>query len=273
MLLLAARLGLRALDIANITFNNINWECNKITLVQSKTGKEIELPLLANIGEAIIDCLKYGRKNSTLPQIFLYTRAPYAALSGSAVSACITHLIEVYGVNTEERKHGLHSMRHSLASRFLENREPLPVISEALGHQKTSSTMFYLRIDYVLAWGLSNTHDSGFFQELLEQALQKHGHPKIFNTYQGSEFTANTFTKMLNDRDIKISMDGKGRALDTIFVERLWRRVKYEYLYLSRPETGIALYEGLSEYFDHCNSTRMHQSLSYKTLEEVYKAA
>ena len=126
---------------------------------------------------------------------------------------------------------------------------------------------------YVLAWGLSNTHDSGFCQELLEQALQKHGHPEIFNTDQGSEFTANAFTKILNDRYIKINMDGKGRALDNIFVERLWRSVKYEYIYLSRPETGIALYEGLSEYFDHYNSTRMHQSLSYKTPEDVYMVA
>ena len=147
ILLLATRLGLRASDIANITFNNFNWECNKIKLVQLKTGKEIELPLLANIGEAIIDYLKYGRKKSTLPNVFLYTRAPYVALSGDAISACITHLIELSGVNTVERKHGAHSMRHSLASRFLENREPLPVISEALGHCKTSSTMFYLSID------------------------------------------------------------------------------------------------------------------------------
>lgn len=126
---------------------------------------------------------------------------------------------------------------------------------------------------YVLAWGISNTHDSGFCQELLEQALEKHGHPEIFNTDQGSEFTANAFTKILNDRDIRISMDGKGRALDNIFVERLWRSVKYEYIYLSRPETGIALFDGLTEYFDHYNSNRMHQSLSYKTPEEVYLAA
>ncbi len=147
ILLLASRLGLRASDIANITFNNLNWECNKITLVQLKTGRVIELPLLANIGEAIIDYLKYGRRKSALPNVFLYTRAPYAALSGSAISACITHLIELSGVNTVERMHGAHSMRHSLASRFLENRETLPVISEALGHSETSSTMFYLRID------------------------------------------------------------------------------------------------------------------------------
>lgn len=147
ILLLATRLGLRASDIANITFENINWECEKIKLVQLKTGREIELPLLANIGEAIIDYLKYSRRKSALPNVFLYTRAPYAALSGSAISACITHLIELSGVNTVERKHGAHSMRHSLASRFLENREPLPVISEALGHCETSSTMFYLRID------------------------------------------------------------------------------------------------------------------------------
>ena len=147
MLLLATRLGLRASDIANMTFNNIDWGCNKITLIQSKTSKKIDLPLLADVGEAIIDYLKYGRKKSILAYIFLYTRAPYAPLTGDAVSASISHLIKVSGVDTSERRHGAHSMRHSLASRFLENREPIPVISEALGHQKTSSTMFYLRID------------------------------------------------------------------------------------------------------------------------------
>ena len=126
---------------------------------------------------------------------------------------------------------------------------------------------------FVLAWGISNTHDSDFCQELLEQALSKHGHPQIFNTDQGSEFTAKGFTKILNDRNIKISMDGKGRALDNVFVERLWRSVKYEYAYINRPATGITLFEGLTDYFEHYNCKRMYQSLSYKTPEEVYMAA
>ena len=147
MMLLATRLGLRASDIAQLTFDNISWEKSRITLSQFKTGKEIELPLLANVGEAIIDYLKHGRKKSELPQIFLYTRAPFAEITSAAVSAVITHQIDLSGIDTTGRKHGAHSMRHSLASRFLEHQESIPVISEALGHQNTDSTMSYLRID------------------------------------------------------------------------------------------------------------------------------
>ena len=88
---------------------------------------------------------------------------------------------------------------------------------------------------YVLAWGISNTHDSEFCQELLKEAISNYGKPEIFNTDQGSEFTANKFTKILLDNDIQISMDGKGRALDNIFIERLWRSVKYEYRLHNEP--------------------------------------
>lgn len=126
---------------------------------------------------------------------------------------------------------------------------------------------------YVLAWGISNTHDSEFCQVLLKQALEKHGSPEIFNTDQGSEFTATAFTNILNDRKISISMDGKGRCLDNIFVERLWRSVKYEYIYLTRPENGIDLFNGLTGYFEHYNTTRYHQALNYETPEKIYLAA
>lgn len=129
------------------------------------------------------------------------------------------------------------------------------------------------RGNYVLSWGISNTHDSGFCQEVLQQALERHGKPEIFNTDQGSEFTASAFTKILNDKDIRISMNGKGRALDNIFVERLWRSVKYEYIYLNRPENGMELYDGLTEYFNLYNKCRLHQSLNYMTPESVYMAA
>ena len=147
MMLLATRLGLRASDIAHLTFDNISWENSRITLSQFKTGKEIELPLLADVGEAIIDYLKHGRKRSESPQVFLYTRAPFAEITSDAVSAAITHQIDLSGIDTTGRKHGSHSMRHSLASRFLEHRVYISVISEALGHQNTDSTMSYLRID------------------------------------------------------------------------------------------------------------------------------
>jgi len=145
--LLASRLGLRASDIAHLTFGNIDWENSTITLSQYKTGKKIELPLLVEVGEAIIDYLKYGRKRSASPKVFLYTRAPFTAMTNNAVAGTLGHIVDASGVDTTGRKHGAHSMRHSLASRFLENQESIPVISEALGHQSTTTTMSYLRID------------------------------------------------------------------------------------------------------------------------------
>ena len=97
--------------------------------------------------------------------------------------------------------------------------------------------------------------------------------PEIFNTDQGSEFTAIKFIKILQDNGILISMDGKGRALDNIFIERLWRSVKYEYLYLSNPTAGRELYDGLADYFNTYNREQLHQSLGYTTPESIYLAA
>ena len=147
MILLATRLGLRASDIAHLAFDNIDWEISTITFSQFKTGKKIELPLLVDVGEAIIDYLKYGRKRSESPKIFLYTRAPFTAMTNAAVAGALGRTVDASGVDTTGRKHGAHAMRHSLASRFLENKESIPVISEALGHQSTTTTMSYLRID------------------------------------------------------------------------------------------------------------------------------
>ena len=147
MMLLATRLGLRASDIAQLSFDNINWESNTIHLTQLKTGNLIELPLLVDVGEAIIDYLKYGRKKANSLKIFLYTRAPFTAMTNAAVAGALGSIIESSGVDITDRRHGSHAMRHSLASRFLENRVSMPVISEALGHQTTDSTMSYLRID------------------------------------------------------------------------------------------------------------------------------
>ncbi|MBC8456628.1 MAG: tyrosine-type recombinase/integrase, partial [Deltaproteobacteria bacterium] len=126
---------------------NIDWENSSITFSQFKTGKKIELPLLVDVGGAIIDYLKYGRKKSESPNIFLYTRAPFTAMTNAAVAGTLGRTVDASGVDTTGRKHGAHAMRHSLASRFLENKESIPVISEALGHQSTTTTMSYLRID------------------------------------------------------------------------------------------------------------------------------
>jgi len=114
---------------------------------------------------------------------------------------------------------------------------------------------------YVVSWGISNTLDVGFCVKTLERAISTHGRPEIFNTDQGAQFTSNAFTSVLSENNIKISMDGKGRYLDNIFVERLWRSVKYEYLYLTLPKDGVELFHGLQDYFKHYNHERPHQGI------------
>jgi putative transposase len=124
---------------------------------------------------------------------------------------------------------------------------------------------------YVLAWQLSNTLDGLFCLDALELALAQ-GRPDIFNTDQGAQFTALAFTSRLETARIRISMDGRGRALDNVFVERLWRSVKYEHVYLYEHETVLALEKGLRGYFGFYNHERPHQSLSYQTPAEVHSA-
>lgn len=147
MLLLASRLGLRASDIAHLQFSNIDWEKNEIRLVQHKTGNSITLPLLNDVGSAIIDYLKYGRFKSESQQVFISSRAPYIPANKSIVCSAIREVITKSKVETEGRRHGPHSLRHSLACCLLKNEVSMPVISETLGHTKTDTTMTYLRID------------------------------------------------------------------------------------------------------------------------------
>jgi putative transposase len=126
---------------------------------------------------------------------------------------------------------------------------------------------------YVVNWSLSNTMTAEWCSEVVTEAIRQHGKPEIMNTDQGSQFTSEVFTGLLNENNIQISMDGKGRAIDNIFVERLWRTVKYEHLYLRVPEDGVKLYEGLNEYFSFYNNERLHQSLAYKTPDICYQKA
>lgn len=123
---------------------------------------------------------------------------------------------------------------------------------------------------YVLSWRLSNTLEGAFCREALEESLAGNK-PEIFNTDQGTQFTSNEFQEILaNEKDIKVSMDGKGRALDNIFIERFWRSLKYEYVYLHSQSDGKELYQGIKSYIDFYNNRRVHQSLGYKTPAEVY---
>lgn len=125
---------------------------------------------------------------------------------------------------------------------------------------------------YVLSWRLSNSLDNDFCIEALEDALQQ-GCPTIFNTDQGAQFTSKNHIDILKSKGIKISMDGKGRAFDNIFVERLWRTVKYEEVFIKGYETGLDAKRGLSTYFPFYNTKRFHQSLDYNTPHEVHYAS
>jgi len=122
----------------------------------------------------------------------------------------------------------------------------------------------------VLAWRLSNTLDASFCTDALEEAISKYGRPEIFNTDQGSQFTSGAFTEILDTHGISISMDGRGRWIDNVFIERLWRSVKYEDVYLKAYGSLIEVRRGLTAYFEFYNQKRRHQGLDDRTPDEVY---
>ena len=124
----------------------------------------------------------------------------------------------------------------------------------------------------VLAWRLSNTMDVGFCVMALEEALARFGPPDIFNTDQGSQFTSFAFTAVLKDAEIRISMDGRGRWMDNVFIERLWRSLKYECVYLHAFETGSELRVGLTRWIGYYNADRPHSGLAGQTPDEAYRA-
>lgn len=126
---------------------------------------------------------------------------------------------------------------------------------------------------YVVGWDLSNSMTSEWCVGALKEAMARYGKPEIINSDQGCQFTADHYIDLLKENDIQISMDGKGRALDNIFIERLWRSVKQEYVYLNPCETGNDLWKGLNEYFQFYNTKRPHQSLNDLAPDKLYSPA
>lgn len=124
---------------------------------------------------------------------------------------------------------------------------------------------------FVVGWGISNTMSAEWCVDIVEQAIQTHGKPEIINSDQGSQFTSEIYVNTLNHHEIQISMDGKGRATDNIFIERLWRTVKYENIYIYVYEDGLSLYHGLNKYFSFYNGERGHQSLDNQTPATKYE--
>lgn len=149
IILLIARLGLRSSDVAGLAFSNIDWENDMIRLSQVKTGNPLELPLLEDVGKAIINYLKNARPKTDDSHVFVRQVPPYTGFKPGCVGKLVRSRLQRSGIHLEGRKKGSHALRHSLARRLLEHEVPLPVISEILGHADTETTMAYLRIDTV----------------------------------------------------------------------------------------------------------------------------
>ncbi len=123
---------------------------------------------------------------------------------------------------------------------------------------------------FVVGWAISNSLEATGTLEVLKEAIRQHGKPEIINSDQGSQFTCPLWIEYLESEEIRISMDGKGRAIDNIFIERLWRSVKYNCVYIKCPEDGLELYSMLQEYFDYYNSHRCHQGIDHKIPAQLY---
>jgi len=147
ILVLAAYLGLRASDIARLRFENLHWDQNTIILRQYKTGKNISLPLLPVVGNALLDYIQYGRPKSDEQYIFLLVISPFLPIRQQTIAGIINRRFSYAGFKSTNRRHGGHALRYSLVKELLNNKQSLPVISEVLGHKNASSTRHYIRID------------------------------------------------------------------------------------------------------------------------------
>ena len=126
---------------------------------------------------------------------------------------------------------------------------------------------------YVLNWSISNTMDAEWVSKVMQETIDEHGKPEIVNTDQGSQYTSDQFSSTVLGNDIKLSMDGKGRATDNAFIETLWKSIKYEKIYLNPPSNGLQLYKMVVEYFDFYNYKRRHSNLNDEVPHKVYRQA
>ncbi len=245
---------------------------NRSTYYLEDQGESIEnLELMRLIDEEYTRHPFYGRRKMTA----------YLRRQGRSVNEKRTsRLMKLMGLRAIYQKPRL-SIGSNESKKFpyllggIEAQRPNHIWSTDITYIRTATGFLYLAavIDwysrYVLSWTISNSLEVDFCLEALEKAL-KFGLPEFFNTDQGVQFTSNIFINRLQQENIKISMDGKGRCHDNIFVERLWRSVKYEEVYLNEYQNGTETYEGLHRYFLFYNDERPHMSLGYKTPREVH---
>ena len=236
---------------------------------------ELELTLLGLIDEQYTRRPFYGSRNMVS---FLKTRGYWVNRKRVQRLMRILGLAGMAPGPNTSRPHPQHKVYPYLLRGVVVTR-PNQVWSTDITYIRLAHGFVYLVavIDWysrkVLSWRISNTLDTAFCVDCLEEALQRYGNPEIFNTDQGCQFTSESFTGVLKAHDIAISMDGRGRALDNIFVERLWRSVKYEDVYLKGYSNTMELMIGLTEYFVFYNGERTHQSLCNLTPDTVYATA
>lgn len=176
-------------------------------------------------------------------------------------------------------KLGLKKYIHPYLLKGLEINRPNQVWSIDITYLPMKNGFMYLTaiIDvysrYIVGWGVSNTLEADVSSEVLKQAIKDHGKPEIINSDQGSQFTCEGWVKFLKEEDIRISMDGKGRAVDNIFIERFWRTLKYDYVYLHPASDGLELYQGIKEFMHYYNHAQHHQGIGRKIPAELYQSA
>lgn len=258
---------------------SISRQCDLLGMSRSswyyrpKGESELNLNLMRIIDEQYMQIPFYGR-----PKMTVWLRHQGYKVNHKRVERLMS-LMGLYAaqprVNTS-RKHPEHKVYPYLLRGVKINR-PNQVWSTDITYIRLARGFVYLVavLDwysrFVLAWRLSNTLDTYFCVEALEEALSI-DQPEIFNTDQGSQFTSLQFTGILEAHNIRISMDGRGRFFDNILVERLWRSVKYEEVYLKDYQTPVEAYRGLAGYFEFYNTERLHQALNYGTPQDAYQS-
>lgn len=242
---------------------------------QEKAAKEEELVLCRLIDEEYTRHPFYGSR-----RMVVYLKTQGYRVNRKRVRRLMRQM-GIMGISpgpNTSKKHPDHPVYPYLL-RGIEITRPNQVWSMDITYIRLAKGFAYLTaiIDWysrhVLSWRISHSMENSFCIDCLEDAISLYGKPDIFNTDQGSQFTSHAFIQVLETEKIKISMDGRGRALDNIFVERLWRTVKYEDIYLRDYSTLADLTLGLAQYFAYYNSERPHQALDYKTPHHVYSDA
>ncbi len=262
----------------NSTEISVAFQCNLLNISRSsvyykpKQTKERDLDLMRIIDEQYLETPFYGSRsmrNHIRRLGWTINRKPIQRLMR------LMGLQAIYPKPRTTTPHPQHKVYPYLL-RGLKINHPDQVWATDITYVPMSRGFMYLVaiMDWhsrkVLSWRVSNSMETDFCIEALEEAIDKYGCPEIFNTDQGSQFTSESFTNVLKENNIKISMDGRGRFQDNIFIERLWWTVKYQYLYLRAFDGGKDLRKGLKKWFQFYNQDRSHQSLEDWTPDEIY---